>query len=487
MRRIQFHSLFLTFVLWLVSAPNVTALIPETNLWPLFVGEGEVADEPFDNWQGIGPLFFGRDNGDDRVYGMRPFYIAIHDEEYDKRDFHVLYPFFNYRRRHLGFSWDILTMLRYHRTGSFGDDPLVNIRLSPIFFYGRGPQPHDSSFGIFPVYGDVYTVFGQDRFNWVLFPLYGRMERDGNVLTLAPWPFIKVYRGENASGVDFWPFYGRRQIEGNYERRFFLWPFGYHVRRELWKDEPFEAFGILPFYSRTSSERAESRSYIWPFFGYTHSTEPEYMERRYFWPLWIQRRGENQYTNRWAPIYTRSIRRTRDRQWIMWPLYRHEKTTNRNMLDEKTQFFYFLYWSLRQTDPERPEATPARKRHIWPLLSEWDDGAGRRQIQVLSPFEVLFQHNELVRYNYSPLFALYQRDVDEAEERYRHSILFRLLTWQRRADDYRLNIGPVLTVEREEDNRSVEVLKGLFGYDQEDGLTLFWLDFSRSRDEDGDE
>ncbi len=486
MLRSRLQLVLLFFLAGFVFANPTAALIPEQNLWPLFVGERRHVADEFDHWQGAGPIVFSRENEEGGIRGIRPFYIEF-DDAYDRGDFHVLYPVFNYRRRHAGHSWDVLTFLRYdrtHRTSeAAGEDSVVNLRLSPIFFYGHGPRPRDSYFGIFPVYGDVHTIFGQDRFKWIVFPLYGRAEKSERVLTMAPWPFFKIYRGEDAGGVDFWPFYGRRWIEDVYDRRFVLWPFGYSVRRELWKDEPFEAFGVLPFYSRSRSETAESESFIWPFFGYTHSTDPEYREIRYFWPLMVQRRGEYQYTNRIAPFYTRSIRRHRDRQWIVWPFYRHEKTANRGLLEEKTQFFYFLYWSLKQSDPDRPEAAPARKRHLWPLLSHWDDGAGRRQTQVLSPLEVFFQHNRVIRHNYSPLFALYQRDVDETEDRSRHSLLFRMVTWQRRADDYRLNLGPLLTVEKEDGSRGAELLKGLVGYDQEDGFTFLWIDFSRDDDE----
>ncbi len=481
-RRPPVHVLFC--LLWLAGSSAVSALIPERNLWPAFVGEPDPQQERYERWQGAGPLFFARDVADTRAYGLRPLYVVFHQEEYDQRSFHVLYPLFNYRRRHLGYSWDVLTLLRYHRTGSPSDDPLVNLRLSPIFFYGRGPQPEDDSFGVMPIYGDVHTVFGQDRFQWVLFPLYARAEKDGRVLTMAPWPFFRIYRGEDAGGFDIWPFYGQRRIDDDYERRYFLWPLGYHTRRELWKDEPYVAHGFLPFYSRSRSDRAESATYVWPFFGYTRSEDPEYLEIRYFWPLMVQRRGENQYTNRIAPFYTRSIRRHRDRQWILWPFYRHEKTANRNLLEERTQFLYFLYWSLKQSDPARPEAESAHRRHLWPLFSNWSDGAGRRQTQLISPLEVFFQHNEIVRTTYTPLFALYQRDVDRTEDRSRHALLFQLLTWQRRADDYRLNLGPLLTVEREDEHRGFEILKGLVGYEQDRGLTIFWLDLFRNEDED---
>ncbi len=484
MRHFRIHRLLSFALFWSFSSAGAWALIPETNLWPLFTGDGHRDAPRYQSWQGAGPFLFARDVEDKRAYGFRPFYVAFHQEEYDQRSFHVLYPIFNYRRRHLGYSWDVLTLLRYHRTGDPGDDPLVNLRLSPLLFYGRGPQPQDSSFGIMPLYGDVHTVFGQDRFQWVLFPLYGRAEKDGRSLTMAPWPFFKIYRGADAGGVDFWPFYGRRYIENNYERRFFLWPLGYHSRRELWKEEPFVAHGFLPFYARSRSESAESASYFWPFFGYTNSFDPEYRENRYFWPLVVQRRGENQYTNRIAPFYTRSIRRFRDRQWILWPIYRHEISVNRNLLDEKTQILYFMYWSLRQSDPSRPDAQPASKTHLWPLYSHWNDGAGRRQTQIFSPLEVFFQYNEIVRTTYSPLFALYQRDIDESADRSRHALLFRLLTWQRQADDYRFNLGPLLTVEREEGRRGFNLLRGLVGYEQERGATLFWLDLFSEDDDD---
>jgi hypothetical protein len=221
---------------------------------------------------------------------------------------------------------------------------------------------------------------------------------------------------------------------------------------------------ILPFYSRSRSEFAVSETYLWPFFGYTLSEAPAYREQRWLWPLVVTSRGEDRRVDRFAPFYTHSVRKGVRKTWILWPLLRNQEWTDAGLEIEKTQFLYFLYWNLDQRSASNPALPSAHKTHLWPLLSHWDNGAGHTQFQLFSPLEVLFQHNEVVRTVYSPLFSLYRLDRRPSGDIH-SSFLFNFMTYHREGEVREFNLGPLLGTERDGIGiRRVTLLKFLHLY-----------------------
>jgi hypothetical protein len=324
-----------------------------------------------------------------------------------------------------------------------------------------------------------------ERISWLLFPLYLRTENHGVTATSLLWPFVRLVSGDGNSGFALWPLFGWRSKQGIYEREFYLWPLIYRDASRLNEPVPDESYGILPFYARESTATVKSETYLWPFFGYLDRTAPDhYHESRYFWPLWVQGRGDERYRNRWAPFYTHSNIKGLDKTWVLWPAFRREQWTDGGLIQTKTQFLYLIYWSLEQRSATNPRLAAAHKTHLWPIWSSWDNGAGRRQVQVLSPFEVLFPGNDNTRLLWTPLFALYRYDRRSADD-YRHSLLFDLVTWRRTAARREFHLGPLLSVKSAEGARRIVLGNGLFGFQRPAGdapWQTFWFDFSRETD-----
>jgi hypothetical protein len=243
--------------------------------------------------------------------------------------------------------------------------------------------------------------------------------------------------------------------------------------------------GVLPFYARATGPGLIDETYVWPFFGYAHRTEPvKYDERRYLWPFLVQGRGDIRYVNRWAPVYTHSVVKGYDKTWFAWPIFRHARWSDGGLAQEQNQVLFFLYWSLTQRSATNPAAAPAHKTHLWPLFSSWNNGAGQRQVQVLSPFEVFFPANEPIRQLYSPLFALYrydQRAVDDT----RHSVLFSLLSWKNTPAEKEFHLGPLFSKHSTPERSRIALGNGLLAWQRPVG-TRRWkfslFDFHPERD-----
>ena len=299
--------------------------------------------------------------------------------------------------------------------------------------------------------------------------------------TTTPWPFVKTISGDWHRGFELWPIAGHREADNVSAESFALWPLIYRKRTGPADEATALQAGFLPFYALDRSPGYRSETYLWPFFGYVDRTAPyRYHATHYLWPLWVRGRGDDRHVDRWAPFYAHSTMRGHDKTWIMWPLWRQATWQDRALQHERKQFLYFLYHSTVQRSLSDPDAAPASKVHLWPLLSAWDNGAGRKQVQVLSPIEVFLPHNDRTRRLWSPLFALYRYHEDETGT-IEHRLLWNVLKWSRNktAATRTMSLGPVVRYESSPEGKRVTILGNLLGASQRDGLRA-WVPFFRS-------
>lgn len=408
--------------------------------------------------------------------GFRPFYL--HVREGDRETSRLFYPFITWQKETDFRYFSFFQLINYRRQTGPDSPAIRNFDVWPVYFSHETGDPHESYHAVFPLGGTIKHRFGKDRINFILFPLYAQVERNGAQTTYAPWPFLRLVRGEGHQGFAVWPLYGQWGREGDYAEKFILWPFIYQSTAHLSEAQPDEKFGVLPFYTRETSPGYRNENYLWPFFGYSDRTQPvKYHERRHPWPLFVQGRGDVRYVNRWAPFYTHSVVKGYDKTWVAWPLYRHAHWEDDGIAQEKNQVLYFFYWSLTQHSTTNPAAAPAHKTHLWPLLTSWNNGAGRRQLQLLSPLEVFFPTNEPVRVLYSPFFALYRYD-QRAPGETRHTLLFNLLGWEKSPAKKEFHLGPLFSLQASPEGSRVALGRGLLAWQRQPGparwkLSLF--------------
>lgn len=451
----------------------------EQNGWPLLVRQTP-PDAAVPSEQYFGPLIFSKQVPDGEIEGFRPFYLRAQAGAKESHAF--LYPFFSWERQPGYRKFSFFQLINLRHTDEPGRATEESFDVWPFYFSKETGDPATTYHAVFPVAGTVKCRFGKDALTWYLFPLYLHSEKAGLEVTTAPWPFLTFIRGAGHHGFEFWPLFGHRGRPNDYDRQFYVWPLIYKSAKHLDEPVPTVNLGFLPFYTRDTGPGLISENYAWPFFGYTHRTQPyRYDEQRYFWPFFVQGKGDQRDVNRWAPFYTHSVIKGYDKTWVAWPLFRHAKWEDGDIAQEKNQLLYFLYWSQTQRSLTNPAAAPANKRHLWPLFSSWDNGAGRRQVQVLSPLEIFLPTNDVIRQLYTPLFALYRYDQQDAATK-RHSLLWNAITWRRSATDRAIHVGPLLSMEDAPDRKRVAFGAGLFGWQRLAGETrsrFFLFDFQR--------
>ena len=416
----------------------------ERNAWPFRVDLVDDASDRIVEVDAAGPLYTRKhtpEGGTSEAW--RPFLLKTTEGTAEATYF--LYPLFTWRHD-AGYSrFSFFNLVNDKQVGpeAGGGAADHGFDVWPFYFSRETGDPATSYHAFFPIAGTVRHRFNKEELNWFIFPLYFHTKVAGKEITSAPWPFVRVIRGAGHHGFELWPLFGSRERAGDYRSSFWLWPFGYREETNRSAPEPDVRVGALPFYARESGPGYRSETYAWPFFGYAHRWEPvKYDERRYFWPFLVQGRGDNRYVNRWAPVYTHSVVKGTDKTWVLWPLAREMHWNDRGIDQDKFQLFYFVYWSLEQTDPAHPGRAPASKRHLWPLYSAWDNGAGRRQFQLFSPLEVFFPHNDPVRELYTPLFALYRSD-QRAPGDVSRSFLWHLVSWRTSPEVREFHLGPL--------------------------------------------
>jgi len=479
------RTLGLIALLGLAGSLGLPAGAAERNFWPFKVEQtatDNAGNGVVESWQGGGPLFFGRllpEGGS--AGGFRPFYIYQKKPDEGTIESDFLYPVLIHREYEVDHRWSLLSLVNFDGPKDSAVPGVRRFDAWPVYFSRDTGDPATSYHAVFPLHGTVLERFNNDRVTWTLFPLYGRFEHHGVTTTTVPWPIVKIIAGAGEQGFALWPLFGWRAKPGVYREQYYLWPLIYKYEAKLGEPTPEVELGVLPFYARDQQAGALSETYLWPFFGYTHRTAPyRYDETRWFWPLLVQGRGDDRRINRWAPFYTHSTIKGDDKHWVLWPLFRQEKWNADGLAQTKTQFLYFLYWSLQQRSATHPALASAQKTHLWPLLSYWDDGAGQRQLQVLSPFEVFFPYNEPVRLAYSPLFALYRYD-QRAPDDVRGSFLWDAITWRRSPELREFHLGPLLSVVNGPGGRRAALGGGLIGLKrgpEERTWRLFLFDYS---------
>lgn len=461
----------LTFIPFLGKAAH------EQNMWPIWVTRCDPSTQAAET-QYIGPLFFKGHNRGETYSGFRPLIYRHHDKTNRETKTALLYPIYRYQQDPSSSRWSIFSLIN-STSSNLPGDLHQGFDVWPFYFSRQTGDPDTSYRGLFPLMGSIKNRFGYDQLNWTLFPFYWESSKRGVVTRSTPWPFIKNSAGNGHEGLSIWPLYGHAEKPDEYEMSYWLWPIFFHTEKKLSSSKTEKFNAVFPFYtaSHRPGRRESNMLLLW---GNTDQTTPvAYHENRYLWPLLVQRRGSQNYINRWAPFYTHSIRQGTDKTWVLWPLWRQASWDEQAIRRERQQFFWFIYWNETQSDLRNSDTPQAHKTHLWPLLSTWDNGAGQKQAQFPSPLAVFFSHNEHVRKIYSPLFSLYRYD-QKSPENIRWSLLWNAVTWRKTSDEREFHLGPLYSTEHSSQGRRIALLNGLLSlrkHPETDRWKLSFFDF----------
>jgi hypothetical protein len=430
-----------------------------------------------ERWRALGPIVERRKSADGaKMFAMHPFYWYSSNHEAKRRLDEAFWPLVTHKHIENECFWryGIAFGRDFDRTDK---QSRSRISLFPFVFWGDNGV-RGKFFAVFPAGGRIRSFMGIDRIDFVLFPLWMQMKTGDVITDDVLWPIYSRSHGPGVSRFRIFPLYGQSYREGQWKKRFVLWPiwtsseyyydggagFAY-VFFPLWghaslQDQ--ETWWVLPpFFKWASGAKRTEINCPWPLFQYSSGD----VSKLYLWPFWGRREieGQSSWFAMW-PIVRGLENRTKDMNThvaSVFPFYYHRQESKAVPADDET---------VENTEDPAPEVT-RRHLRLWPLFSYRRDGdAAKIRVPELWPLG----DPAPVERNFAPLWGLYERE--RAGVLKEDQLLWGIFRW-RRDDESTKNISvfPLFSISRPEqkDGLSWKFLFGLLGRERE-GLQSRW-------------
>lgn len=335
---------------------------------------------------------------------------------------------------------------------------------------------------VFPFGGVLEHFLSFDRVEFVLFPLYLRTIREGQVSTSFLWPIFNWTYGPLGTSYRLWPLYGRLRQEGRFDKHFVLWPFFQWGRNFEATPQPESRWMFWPIVGHSRRGTYHAETFLWPFFGWASDpktgfwsldapwplvrilhpatdepNDPPDPRRTRFWPFWSSYEGDGLKS-----------------QWFPFPLINKRESVD--SLGTTKSLFIIPIWQRWKMQGKNGVDSSWTK--LWPLLQDFQQGEHRRSaFPALNPL----WHEPEIDEHYAWIYELVTRTVDgprvsdrlwgniyrrekdqyedraylsflwsrrayhgEAERLVEHSLLFGLLRWRSYPDRTGFGMTPML-------------------------------------------
>jgi len=369
-----------------------------------------------------GALILRRDTPGGEVvqWGVRPLFLHWPNRQRpdepvrDRTQF--LYPLGRVIRGGGDLKWWFLPIVDYRRE-EYPEGRKWTFLMLPGIYLSRLPDGRRST-AWWPFWGTGVETLSYDEFDFVLWPLYVRTQREGRTTWHFPLPFFSTTRGPDGGGWRVWPLAGHTWVEDRYDRWFFLWPI-FHYNRENLKASPAyhqRDWAVFPLYGQVSQGTYTSHSVLWPFFGYASDSSTGFWAYDGPWPLVrLQRPGEDRLAflpgkqgnverSRFWPFWSHYEGDGLSSYWYLWPLInsRHEEYFE----SERDAFTVIPFWS--QWKKRTASGKTHSYRKFWPFYQyERRDETTELMFPQLLPFWYWPDLDE----HYSWIYAVYTNEV----------------------------------------------------------------------------
>lgn len=324
--------------------------------WRVLVAYGRkrhpgAPDSPYFRFN-IFPFYFQmRDDDGSLSVAVFPLGGTVRDFILWDRITFVLFPVWAEWKTHDVVSENVLWPL-IAWTKSTENDDVRRFRVLPFYAHSVLKGQYDKRSILWPIWNmSHFTAEGSKGYAYVLFPLFGRINRetekgwmlippfirfsygrDGTFVN-CPWPFFQYRNTKYMKKFTVWPLYSQRRV-GPLMNRYFLWPLGWQRSVDL-KHSRAEGFQLVPFFiwdhmqeknaDGTLGEVTQRYAKLWPLFTYRRDGPVRNTRFLEFWPL----RDHQGELLSWAPFWTLfSHTVVKDQGYeteVLWGLYRQQR------------------------------------------------------------------------------------------------------------------------------------------------------------------
>lgn len=345
----------------------------------------------------------------------RPFYATAEHPALGRANQEYLWPIAQSRKIGDQSVWRCLVFMGFNHDLTT-NQPRQRTWILPFYFSGRdstGATYH----AVFPFGGNIHEFLGRDAIHFVLFPLYSTSRLNDLRTRNWLWPFISVTHGEGTYRFRVLPFYAHSVRAGQYDKKFYLWPFWSQVRYDD-PHHPGGGFMLWPLYGQMKVPGQVTRWYLPPFFKFAHAPKMDVVHAP--WPF-VQyarskvpgqplgplfgRTNEAELAKLYLwPFWGRKQVGIVDRSFALWPFVWWQTAARADRVQHRFQIAPLLF-AQREVSTSNQQVV-ARYHRVWPLYSYRREGPESRfRTLELWPFA----QNGAVERNWAPLWTLYSR------------------------------------------------------------------------------
>jgi len=436
-------------------------------LWPLF---SYYTFEEQKEVEVLGPFFTWREAEQGTEWGLRPFVYRTNYPSQELRRWEFLYPLGKYQLKEGDNKFYLVpfTLFRDEVTSSRPERREKNSSFLTAFW---GRTDNDKGYGgFFPLAGQFKERFGRDKIEFYLWPLYTRIEDEGEVTWRIPWPVVTLIGGK-AKGLYIWPLWGYKVRSGEYSKGFVLWPFYAYMDQDLDTDRPVSTRLYLPCYATVRSAGARIDIFIPPLFFHQRVDTPPFEKWEFPWPFFTLVRGEGVRETEVFPLFRVREEEQKKRFYCFWPLYKYEWDL---MASEEETVRRFLLINKYRIVKELDTGKEALGANLWPLFDYRRGFAGEKSFYI---FPLLPLHDDGMARNIYPLLWVYRYTRSPQGETL-SDLLWGLYRRRSSSDLSSTQFAFLLRIEKEGEARfSLSVLEGLIRYQgtQEGGKLGFFF------------
>lgn len=416
-----------------------------------------------DRTEALGPFFYDQTNEDARTWAVPPLMSSLSAAATDSAEFDFFYPVLTYDRYGKEHRFQILQLLSFSGGANQADQGAHRVTLFPFYFHQRSPNTNENYTALFPIYGKLRNRLFRAEMDFALWPLYVKTKRKPGAGTVGAeeflslgnrWaqsrrgdittynflaPIFHLRYGDGLRGWQVWPLaghelksvtlrtnaWGDAETVPGHEKSFALWPIWSSAARNTGTSNESHFNTLLPFYSSFRSPQRDSTTYLWPCgLTLTDDRARRYEEVNVLWPVFTYARGEGKTTTRVWPLFGFSHNEVMERNFCLWPVYRHSRIHSAPLDRERTQILFFLYSDKQEENTDT--GTTSRRVDCWPLFTRKRDQHGNTSLQVCSILEPILPASKSVERNYSALWSIWRSEKNVQSGATSQSLLWNL-------------------------------------------------------------
>ncbi|KPJ69061.1 MAG: hypothetical protein AMJ45_01165 [Syntrophobacter sp. DG_60] len=397
------------------------------------------SDEETKDIDALGPIFSYGHTPEKKSFSIRP--LISYQRTPEQTSWHFLYPLFRYERGREETKFSLLLLANKERGYT---------EIFP-FFWGK-TKDGERYRGFFPFYGKFRDRFGKDEITFTLWPIY-TFSREGELRTYRFFgPIFTYHKGSGRKAIKFLPFYGRDEKEGEFYKRFYLWPIIIHQRTDL-DTSPKYYFSVFPFYISQKTLFSRSTTILWPFFYFYRCGD--YRRWDFPWPFFSWAKGDHRKEIKFLPLF--SYKRTKKLKsfYILYPLYKHELDTT---IGEKIVTDYFVFFNRYERRYDK-EGKPTLK--LFKFLPIFYYRSQAEQVKSYFPAILPIEHEGFER-NITPLLRIYYHESGLGYEY--TNLLWGTYRYKKTEELESKHFSFLLGLEKRANYKKVSLLAGIFQY-----------------------